>query len=62
MHPFGEPVGFFAGDAEDGTSELAAHEDMDLVRRTLLGLGDGGDGMLRIYRPVPTAAFPTSRP
>ena len=57
MHPFGEPVGFFAGDAEDGTSELAAHEDMDLVRRTLLGFNDGGQGFLRIYRPSPTAAF-----
>ena len=57
MHPFGGPVVFYDGDAEDGLSTTTAHEDMDLVRRTLLGLGGGGDGMLRIYRPVPTAAF-----
>lgn len=57
MHPFGEPVALYSGDAEDDTSLLAAHEDMDLVRRTLLGFNDGGDGFIRIYRPRPTAAF-----
>ena len=36
---------------------LTAYEDMDLVRRTLLGFNDGGAGFLRIHRPPPTAAF-----
>jgi lipoate-protein ligase A len=57
MTAFGCPVQFFSGDAEDGTTATTAQEDMDLVRRTLLGFNDGGNGFLRIYRPKPTAAF-----
>ena len=54
---FGGPVGFYIGDTGDGTSSTTAHEDMDLVRRTLLEFNDGDVGFLRIYRPGPTAAF-----
>lgn len=54
---FGGPVGLHSGDAEDGTSSTSVHEDMDLVRRTLLEFNEGGAGFLRIYRPGPTAAF-----
>lgn len=57
MSAFGNPVSLYAGDAAGGASTLPAHEDMDLVRRTLLGFNDGGAGFLRIYRPKPTAAF-----
>ena len=57
MRAFGNPVAFYAGDAEGGISAFPAHEDMDLVRRTLLGFNDGGAGFLRIYRPKATAAF-----
>ena len=56
MHPFGGPVVLHDGDAGDGTSTTAAQEDMDLVRRALQEMGDG-PGLLRIYRPRPTAAF-----
>ena len=54
---FGGPVDFHAGDADDGCSPTTAHEDLDLVRRTLQGFNEGGAGFLRIYRPGPTAAF-----
>jgi lipoate-protein ligase A len=57
MTAFGDPVPFFAGDGEDGTTTTSAHEDMDLVRRTLLDFNEGGRGLLRIYRPRPTAVF-----
>lgn len=57
QYPFGGAVGFYVDDAEDGTSTRTAHEDMDLVRRTLVGLNGGGQGFLRLYRPRPTAAF-----
>jgi lipoate-protein ligase A len=57
MHEFGGPVDLHAGEAEDGSSPMTAHEDVDLVRHTLLGFNDGGRGLLRVYRPKPTAAF-----
>lgn len=55
--PFGGPVTLYSGDAVDLSSTLSPREDMDLVRRALLGFNDGGEGFLRFYRPRPTAAF-----
>lgn len=57
MGPFGAPVRLHQGDHGDGTSPLRPAEDMALVRDTLTAVADGGAGMLRIYRPQPTAAF-----
>jgi lipoate-protein ligase A len=54
---FGGPVQIYSATDADGLSTISAHEDMDLVRRTLLGLNEGGAGILRVYRPTPTAAF-----
>jgi len=53
---FGGPVLIHSA-VEGIASSTPAHEDVDLVRRTLLGLNEGGAGILRIYRPEPTAAF-----
>ena len=55
--PFGGPVRFVPEAAADGTSATSPAEDMDLVRRTLADAGHSGLGLLRMYRPRPTAAF-----
>lgn len=57
IHPFGGPVHLIAEGAENAPSAASAHDDIELVRRTLAGLNDAGTGFLRIYRPRPTAAF-----
>lgn len=54
---FGGPVTLRAGDAADLSSALTPEEDMELVRRALLGFNEGGAGFLRFCRPRPTAAF-----
>ena len=58
--PFGGPVPLLGPEAADGTLSVPAIEAMDRVRRVLADLGQGGPGMLRIYRPQPTAAFAPS--
>jgi octanoyl-[GcvH]:protein N-octanoyltransferase len=40
-----------------GSGLSTPQEDMDLSRAALTALGDGVDGLLRIHRPRPTAAF-----
>lgn len=54
---FGGPVHLLSSDIAEFASRTMALADMDLVRRTLEGLNEGGAGFLRIYRPRPTAAF-----
>lgn len=51
---FGGPVRLLS---EDTGGALSAQHDMDLVRQTLQGFDNGGAGILRFYRPQPTAAF-----
>lgn len=57
MQPFGGPVRLHAGDAEDMTSSASAVADMCRPYDLLTALNGGGAGSLRIYRPLPTAAF-----
>jgi lipoate-protein ligase A len=58
MQAFGGPVLIEKPAAEEAyTSAAAAAHDMDRVRELLTALNDGGRGLLRIYRPHPTAAF-----
>jgi octanoyl-[GcvH]:protein N-octanoyltransferase len=40
-----------------GSGLSTPQEDMDLSRAALTAFGDGADGLLRIHRPLPTAAF-----
>jgi lipoate-protein ligase A len=40
-----------------GSGLSTPQEDMDLSRAALTALADGADGLLRIHRPRPTAAF-----
>ena len=51
-NPFGGSIEFYAEGAE-----TTPHQDMELVRLTLAGLTENSKGMLRLYRPKPTAAF-----
>ena len=53
-HLFGGPVRI---DGLNTTAGTSAVEDMDIVRRALQRLKTGEAGVLRFYRPVPTAAF-----
>ena len=53
-HLFGGPVRI---DGMNTTAGTSAVEDMDIVRRALQRLKTGEAGVLRFYRPVPTAAF-----
>lgn len=57
MGPFGGPVRIHEGDDWDGSSRLSPEADMALVRDMLTAVADGEAGMLRMYRPQPTAAF-----
>lgn len=57
MQAFGGPVIIEKPAAEAYTSAAAAAHDMDRVRELLSVLNDGAPGLLRIYRPHPTAAF-----
>ena len=51
-HPFGGPLKLYTEAAE-----ISPQQDMELVRFTLAGLTERSTGMLRFYRPKPTAAF-----
>ena len=51
-NPFGGAIELYTEGAE-----TTPHKDMELVRRTLAGLTENSKGMLRLYRPKPTAAF-----
>lgn len=54
---FGGPVAIESGVAGDGISLFTPAEDMERVRLLLGALQPGDTGLLRIYRPRPTAAF-----
>lgn len=57
MGPFGGPVQF--REAEVGPPTTPAEVDVARVRAALDDLNQGAAGVLRIYRPAPTAAFAT---
>ena len=40
-----------------GSGLSTPQEDMDLSRASLTAIGEGADGLLRVHRPRPTAAF-----
>ena len=50
--PFGGPVQLYSE-----VAETTPQQDMELVRQTLARLDESRIGMLRLYRPMPTAAF-----
>lgn len=60
MSAFGGPVRVWPERTDAAQPSSGAAEDMDEVRRALAGLGAGEAGLLRLYRPLPTAAFAPS--
>lgn len=56
MNPFGGPV-VLADEVSSGISKTSPHRDMDLVHHALAALDVNAPGILRCYRPQPTAAF-----
>lgn len=55
MHPFGGPVRFLPYVAHE--VQNSAQANMDLAREALASLKNAEAGILRFYRPQPTAAF-----
>ena len=57
---FGGPCRARIEDRPAAQTIAAAAADMNFTAQTLVQLGDGRPGVLRIYQPAPTAAFAIS--